>query len=592
MFIAAHILLRRVVVGNDADDGAPPMSSTRPWWHRGVIYQVYPRSFADADGDGIGDLRGITARLSYLAWLGVDALWISPIYPSPMADFGYDITDHKAVDPTFGSLEDFRALIAEARRVGLRVLLDYVPNHTSIDHPWFAESRASRSNPRRDWYLWRDPGAGGAPPNNWRSAFGGSAWTLDPASGQFYYHAYLPEQPDLNWRNPQVREAMLDVLRFWLREGVDGFRIDALRQLLKDPRWRENPPNPAYRPGMPPYEALLPVHSADLDEIHEPIAAMRAVLREYGGPLEERLLIGELYLPIERLVRYYGAGGGGVQLPTNMHLIACPWTPEAIADLIERYETALPANAWPNWVLGNHDRRRVGTRVGRAQARVAAMLLLTLRGTPILYYGDEVGMIDVPIPHDRARDPYEHRVPGEGRDPQRTPMQWSSAPHAGFCPAGAEPWLPVAEDHRLVNVAAQRRDPRSMLALCRRLLALRRDREALTVGNYATVTARDGVLAYTRRHDEEQVLVALNLSDSPRAVALKRDHEVLLSTRLDREGERAQGELQLRAGEGVLLSQSRRRRPDARETGRATAAAIASAVPATISRCRARVAAV
>ena len=322
-----------------------PATDALSWWQRGVVYQIYPRSFADATGDGVGDLCGITERLGYLAWLGVDAVWISPIYPSPMADFGYDITDHTAIDPVFGTLEDFDALIAEAHRVGLRVLLDYVPNHTSIEHPWFAEARASRHSTRRDWYLWRDPAPDGGPPNNWRSVFGGSAWTLDQMSGQCYYHAYLPEQPDLNWRHPPVREAMFDVLRCWLDRGVAGFRVDALRHLVKDPRWRDNPPNPEFRRGEPPYGALLPVHAADRDDVHEPIAAMRAVLREHGDPAEERLLIGELYVPIERLVRYYGRDGAGLQLPSNMHLIATAWEPEAIVALIERYEATLPAGA-------------------------------------------------------------------------------------------------------------------------------------------------------------------------------------------------------------------------------------------------------
>jgi alpha-glucosidase len=529
------------------------------WWQRGVLYQIYPRSFADASGDGVGDLRGITDRLGYLAWLGVDAVWISPIYPSPMADFGYDITDHTGIDPAFGTFEDFDAMIAEAHRVGLRVLLDYVPNHTSIEHRWFAEARGSRESPRRDWYLWRDPAPDGGPPSNWRSVFGGSAWTLDPGSGRFYYHAYLPEQPDLNWRHPPVREAMLDVLRFWLDRGVDGFRVDALRHLLKDPQWRDNPPNPGFRPGLPPYDALLPVHTADRGDVHEPIAAMRSVLREHGDPAEERVLIGELYVPIERLVRYYGRDGAGLQLPSNMHLIATAWEPEAIAALIERYEAALPAGAWPNWVLGNHDRGRIASRVGPAQARVAAMLLLTLRGTPTLYYGDELAMTDLPIEPEQVQDAYERRLPGRGvgRDPERTPMQWTSDAHAGFCPPDAQPWLPVAEDHDRVNVAAEQDNPRSVLALYRRLLMLRRGNHVLTGGAYRTVQAGGGVLVYLREAGGGRVLVALNLTGEPRTGALS--GRVRLSTELDREGELVSSELRLRADEGVVLEPDGRR---------------------------------
>ena len=527
------------------------------WWQRGVIYQIYPRSFADASGDGVGDLRGITGRLAYLAWLGVDAVWISPIYLSPMADFGYDVTDHTAVDPLFGTLADFDALVSEAHRLRLRVLLDYVPNHTSIEHPWFAEARASRDSPRRDWYLWRDPAPDCGPPNNWRSVFGGPAWTVDPSSGQYYYHAYLPVQPDLNWRHPPVREAMLGVLRFWLARGVDGFRVDALRHLLKDPEWRDNPPNPNFRNGMSPYEALLPVYSTDLDDIHEPIAAMRTALREHGDPSDERLLLGELYVPIERLVRYYGRDGRGLQMPANMHLIATDWRPEAIAALVKRYEAALPSGAWPNWVLGNHDRSRIATRVGQAQARVAAMLLLTLRGTPTLYYGDELGMTDVPIPPEQIRDPYARRVPdlGVGRDPQRTPMQWSAEAHAGFCPPDTEPWLPVSAGYKHLNVAGQQNDTDGMLTLYRRLLALRRESVALTAGSYETIRADDGILAYARMSGSQRMLVALNLTGTPRTVALS--GRVRLSTQLDRQSESANGVLRLRSNEGAVLEPER-----------------------------------
>ena len=528
------------------------------WWQRGVVYQVYPRSFADADGDGIGDLAGMTARLGHLAWLGVDAVWVSPIYPSPMRDFGYDITDHTGVDPLFGSLADFDALVAEAHRLGLRVLLDYVPNHTSDQHPWFTQSRADRTNPRRDWYLWRDPAPDGGPPTNWRSLFGGPAWTADPATGQSYYHAYLPEQPDLNWRNHQVRHALLEVLHFWLDRGVDGFRVDALRQLLKDQDWRDNPLNPAYRPGMPPYDAHLPVHSADRDDLHEVIAEIRRLVDEHGRPGEERLLIGEVYAPLDRLMRYYGQDGGGLQMPSNMHLIAVPWRAEAIAALVERYEAALPAGGWPNWVLGNHDRSRIASRVGAAQARVAAMLLLTLRGTPTLYYGDEIGMRHVAIPPDHVRDPYELRLPGigVGRDPERTPLLWDAGPNAGFCPPGTRPWLPIAADAAQVNIAAQRRDPQSPLTLHRRLLALRRGGDALAVGGYQTLTADPPVLAYLREAPGERLLVALNLSGLPQALPLGGlTGRMRLTTHLDgREGEHLTGELRLRPDEGAVIA--------------------------------------
>ncbi|MEW6638295.1 MAG: alpha-amylase family glycosyl hydrolase [Actinomycetota bacterium] len=529
------------------------MTEKHLWWQTGVIYQVYPRSFMDANGDGVGDLPGITERLDYLEWLGVDALWISPFYPSPMADFGYDISDYTDVHPLFGTLEDFDALVEEAHRLGLRVILDYVPNHTSDEHPWFLESRSSRESPRREWYIWADPKPDGSPPNNWLSSFGGPAWTFDEATGQYYYHAYLPGQPDLNWRNPEVRAAMLDVLRFWLKRGVDGFRVDALRQLLKDARFRDNPPNPDWRPGQNPYEALVPLYSADRPEVHAAVREMRGVLEEYGG---DRLLIGELYLPIERLVAYYGEDLSGVHLPFNFHLISTPWRAREIDALIQTYEAAIPPGGWPTWVLGNHDRHRVASRVGAAQARVAAMLLLTLRGTPTVYYGDEIGMHDVPIPPERVRDPFEKNVPGigVGRDPERTPMQWDASPNAGFCPPDAEPWLPVADDYPGVNVEAQRKDPRSMLALHRRLLGIRREEPALSVGSYAPVEAAGDLLAYLRETAGSRFLVALNLGPEPQRLCFEGAGRIALNTHLDREGEKAAGAIELRGDEGAVVT--------------------------------------
>jgi alpha-glucosidase len=506
------------------------MPADHAWWQRGVIYQVYPRSFQDSNGDGVGDLPGILARLDHLVALGVDAVWISPIYPSPMADFGYDVAGYCDVDPVFGTLDDFDRLVAAAHARGLRVILDYVPNHSSDRHPWFIESRASRASPKRDWYVWRDPAPDGGPPNNWLGEFGGPAWTLDAATGQYWYHAYLPQQPDLNWRNPAVREAMLDVLRFWFDRGVDGFRVDAIHHLVEDAGFRDNPPNPDWRPGMSPARRVLRVRTMDQPEVHDAIAAMRRVADAYPG---DRVLIGEAYLPIDRLMAYYGRDLSGFHLPFNFHLLSTPWEAGAIADLIRRYEAALPPGGWPNWVLGNHDRSRLASRVGPAQARVAAMLLLTLRGTPTIYQGEELGMEDVPIPPDRVQDPWERRVPGLGlgRDPVRTPMQWDSGPVAGFTTA-AEPWLPLAADHRAVNVAAQVADPGSTLALYRALLALRRAEPALSVGALDAVAGEGDVLTYGRRHAPtgRRLRVALNLGAETRPLAGGDGRTLLLST--------------------------------------------------------------
>ena len=397
------------------------------WWKHGVIYQVYLRSFQDSNGDGVGDLAGLIARLDYLTGLGVDAIWLSPIFSSPMAVFGYYVSDHIAVDPLFGDLAVFRELVSQVHSRGLKIILDYIPNHTSEQHAWFLESRASRTAAKRDWYVWRDPGPGGGPPNNWRGEFGGSAWSWDEPTGQYYYHAFLPSQPDLNWRNPATARAMLNVLRFWLDEGVDGFRVDAIHHLLEDESLADNPPNPQWREAMGPAEQFLKVHTVDQPEVHTFIAAMRRLVEGYGA---DRVLIGEAYLPIPRLMAYYGGALDGFHLPFNFHLMTTPWTPLALASLIGAYEAALPAGGWPNWVLSNHDRSRLASRLGEDQARVAAMLLLTLRGTPTLYQGDELGLTDVSIPPDRVRDPWELNVPGLGlgRDPARTPMLWSGAP--------------------------------------------------------------------------------------------------------------------------------------------------------------------
>jgi alpha-glucosidase len=510
------------------------------WWQRGIVYQVYPRSFMDSNGDGIGDLPGILARLDYLRSLGVDALWLSPIYPSPMKDFGYDVSDYTAVDPVFGTLEDFDRLVEAAHARELKLILDFVPNHTSDQHAWFRESRASRHNPKRDWYIWRDR------PNNWVSCFGGSAWQLDPATGQYYYHAFLPEQPDLNWRNPEVVDAMLGVLRFWLERGVDGFRVDVLWHLVKDEHFGDNPPNADWREGMDPYNALHPVHTSDRPEVHGIVRRMRRLLDAYP----ERVLIGEIYLPLERLMQYYGANLEGAHLPFNFQLLSAPWDAAHLAGLIAEYERLLPEGAWPNWVLGNHDRPRIASRVGPAQARVAAMLLLTLRGTPTLYNGDELGMQNLPIPPDQVQDPFERRVPGLGlgRDPMRTPMQWSAAPHAGFT-RGA-PWLPVSSDHETVNVAAQRADPQSMLALYTQLITLRRAEPALQVGGLQIFQSTKDVLAYLRG---DSFLVALNLGAQPQHLPLARRGAIVLSTHLDRSEERVTNTLELRPNEGLIV---------------------------------------
>ena len=522
----------------------PDPSRSVPWWERGVIYQIYPRSFQDSDGDGIGDLRGIEQRLDYLASLGVDAIWLSPIFPSPMADFGYDVADYCGVDPLFGTIADFDNLLAAAHDLGLKLLLDFVPNHSSDRHPWFQQSRSSRDNPKRDWYIWRDPAHDGGPPNNWISDFGGSAWEWDEATGQYYYHAFLKEQPDLNWRNPEVVEAMLDVMRFWFDRGVDGFRIDVLWHMVKHADLPDNPPNPAWTPAMGEMHRVLQLHSTDQPEVHGIARQMRCVADRYP----QRVLIGEIYLPVDRLMAYYGRGEPEMHLPFNFQLIGAPWDSRLLATLIMDYEAALPPGSWPNWVLGNHDRPRATTRFGPEQARVAAMLLLTLRGTPTIYYGDEIGLGHVTIPPHLVQDPRELNEPGLGfgRDPVRTPMAWDGSPNAGF--STVEPWLPLHDDWPTRNVATQGDDPASMLSLYRDLLRLRRAEPALSVGSFQLVEADDHTLTYERHHGASRLLIALNLSNEQCSLPLPRHGDLLLSTIDDT----FSGSL-LRPNEGLIL---------------------------------------
>lgn len=522
------------------------------WWQRGIVYQIYPRSFQDSNGDGIGDLAGITQRLDYLQWLGVDAIWISPIYPSPMADFGYDVADYCDIDPIFGSLADFDAMVAKAHARKLRVILDFVPNHTSDQHPWFLESRSSRRNAKRDWYIWRDAATDGGPPNNWLSNFGGSAWEWDEETGQYYYHAFLKEQPDLNWRNPEVRHAMYDVLRFWLDRGVDGFRVDVIWHLIKDDQFRDNPANPGYVPHDPSIRQFLQVYSADRPEVHAIIAEMRAVIDEY----EQRVLIGEIYLPLERLVAYYGEDLRGAHLPFNFQLIESPWNAQGIHRLICEYEDALPSGGWPNWVLSNHDQKRIADRIGVEEARVAAMLLLTLRGTPTLYYGDEIGLEGVPIPPERIQDPWAINEPGlgVGRDPSRTPMQWNPSRNAGF--SAGEPWLPLSEDYEMRNVERMTRDQKSILTLYRRLIEIRSRRPCLETGAYRTLDAHDDTLVFERYDGEDELIIALNLGHKEHALDLAGENRRLvpvLSTYLDRSPTTDPGTILLRPCEGLIM---------------------------------------
>lgn len=528
-----------------ATEDATPLE----WWKTAVFYQVYPLSFQDSDGDGMGDLRGIERRLDHMAWLGADAVWLSPIQPSPMADWTYDISDFTDVEPTFGTLHDFDRLLAALHARDIRLILDFVPNHTSDQHRWFQQSRSSRDNPKRDWFVWRDPGPDGGPPNSWLSRFGGSAWAWDERTGQYYYHAFLDEQPDLNWRNCEVREAMADVLRFWMRRGVDGFRFDASAVLAEDALLRDEPLDPDFNDETPPPEKYLRVFTDDRPETLGYLTDLRRVVDEFP----DRVILGEIQGATDRVPRFFGEPESPrLHLPLNFALLDTPWNARALDAAIDRYLNVVPPGAWPDWVLGGHDKRRIASKIGPAQARIAAMLLFTLPGTPIFFAGDEIGMPDVPVPSSQAKDPFERLVPGYGlnRDPERAPMRWEAEAKAGF--TTGEPWLPIGDGVADCNVGSQRNDPRSVLSLYQQLIRLRAREPALNRGCFRPMRGRGDVLLFSRGIEDEEIAVALNFGGTP-AQADTGDGKVVLSTRLDRDGERVEGYVDLRPDEGVVV---------------------------------------
>jgi alpha-glucosidase len=539
-------------------------SDATAWWRTAVFYEIYVRSFQDSNGDGVGDLPGIIERLDYLndgtpRSLGVDALWLTPINPSPMFDFGYDVSDYRDVDPLFGSLQDFDRLINEAHRRGIRIILDLVPNHTSHQHPWFKASRRARTDAQRDWYIWRDPGPDGTYPNNWVSSFGGPAWTLDPATGQYYLHSFLAEQPDLNYRNPAVVRAMEEVIRYWLDRGVDGFRVDVIHKMIKDAALRDNPrPAPDEEHPVRHYGSQKHVHDEDQPEVHDIIRSWRRILDTYG----ERTMVGEVYLfDPARVAAFYGSGHDELPLAFNFSFMWSPWDASAFRAQVDTIESVLPDGAQPTYVLSSHDAPRYRTRYddpqwGEAHARVAAMMLLTLRGTPFLYYGEEIGMRDVVIPAERVRDPVGKRFPAVGRDPERTPMQWSGAPGGGFTTA-ADSWLPLGPDYHIVNVARQLDDERSHLSLYRRLLWYRKRSPALTHGTYRPLDSAPDTFVYRREHAGQRLVIALNFADEPRRVRLPLPSvgHIEISTDCDRTLPRVpSNDFELHPSEGMIVA--------------------------------------
>lgn len=508
------------------------------WWRRAVFYQLYPRSFQDSNADGIGDLQGIIDRLDHLRGrddsLGVDAVWLSPTFPSPMKDFGYDVSDYLGVHPDFGDMATMDRLIAECHRRGIRILLDWVPNHTSDQHPWFLDSRSSRSNPHRDWYIWRDARPDGSLPNNWRAVFGGPAWTRDEATGQYYLHSFLEEQPDLNWRNPAVVDAMHDTLRFWLRRGIDGFRIDVMGMIVKHPDLADNPLNPHWSPGSAEPKFLWS-SNRNYPDVYEAVRGIRAVLDEFPGSMA----VGEVFGTPDEIARYYGSRSGldGLHLAFNFQFIHehghvfTAWDAESMRRIVQNAEAAVPPGALPCWAFGNHDRSRFISRHdhdgrGHERARAAAVLLLMLRGVPFIYYGEEIGMADVGIPDSRLQDPARFHTPG--RDPERTPMQWDGSPSRGF--SAVEPWLPYGPAD--VNVAARQADPASILALYRRAIRLRREFRSLEQGSLRVLPSHPDVFAFERSlAGEPSATVLINTATGVRRASLHSPGRVLLTSR-------------------------------------------------------------
>ncbi len=494
------------------------MGEKRLWWRDGVIYQIYPRSFADSNEDGIGDLTGVLDHLDYLEDLGVDAIWLSPIYPSPDVDFGYDVANYTAIDPKFGTMEDFDRLLGKAHQHGIRIVLDLVLNHTSNQHPWFKESASSQANPRRNWYIWHDPNPKGGPPNNWQSVFGGPAWEFDPATGQYYYHMFYKEQPDLNWRNPEVRKEMLDVFRFWLERGVDGFRLDVFNLYFKHPEMPDNPP----KLGLRGFDRQRHVYDQDQPEMMPLLAEIRALLDSYP----ERYAIGETFEGFDnpqRAAQY--CGGGKLHAAFSFEFTRSRWRAANFLGAIQRWENVLPEDAWPNYVLNNHDVVRSATRFGKGESddrlKVAAALLLTQRGTPYLYYGEEIGMRDIQVRHSEIQDPVGKRFWPfyKGRDGCRSPMQWDGSRNAGF--SLTAPWLPVHPDYPSRNVAAQRSDPDSLFHFYRQLIRLREEVPVLRQGMTVPLTSDPrAVLAYLKQAGDQTALVALNFSGRALAVHL------------------------------------------------------------------------
>ncbi|MES2436740.1 MAG: alpha-amylase family glycosyl hydrolase [Patescibacteria group bacterium] len=535
------------------------MEKKVPWYKNSVVYQIYPWSFKDSNGDGIGDIQGIIEKLDYLndgteKSLGVGAIWLSPIYKSPMKDYGYDISDFYAIDSRFGTMEDFYDMTVEAHRRGIRVIMDFVTSHTSSEHPWFTESRSSKNNPKRDWYVWRNPKPDGSPPNNWISVFGGPAWTYDEFTGQYYLHHFLKDQPDLNWRNPEVREEMKRILDFWMHRGVDGFRVDAISHFIEDAEFRDNPLNESYREGKDhPYSKYLHKYSKDQPELKEVVELLCDTLDNH----EEKFVVSEAHLGVKDLVNVYKYSQKKIHAPFNFNLINMRWSAHAYKKFIDSFDALLGEDEIPTYVLGNHDQPRLASRVDSKRARTLAMLLLTVKGMPFIYYGEELGLKSVKIPQHKLKDAFSIQTSKKhsSRDPERTPMQWNEEKYAGF--SYAEPWLPLSRTYKENNVEKQQKDSTSMFSLYSKLIHFRNNSQALIEGSYKSLsTVSKKVYAYIREYKDEKILTILNFSkDSVTESFDFSKAEIICSTYMDtKKKQKLDGEgLTLRPYEGYII---------------------------------------
>lgn len=540
---------------------------SKHWSRDAVVYQIYPLSFKDSNGDGKGDLSGIIEKLDYLNGqpdsLGVNAIWISPFYPSPMADFGYDISNFTDIDPVFGDMTEFERLVSELHKRNIKLIIDFVGNHTSCEHPWFLESKSSAdtaSNPKRDWYVWKDGLPGGAPPNNWLSVFGGSAWELDKKTNQYYLHSFFKEQPDLNWRNPEVRAAMMKVIDFWVEKGVDGFRMDAVEHFVEDQNLKNDSKNPEYKVGVDdPYKTLVHDHSlGDISKMNILGDFINEALKKYP----EIFIVGEAYVGTSDLKKFYELCPGGRFAPFNFNLIGLAWEAAEFKKFIDGYqamisEKGISGNYLPNYVLGNHDISRLVTRIGEAKARIKTLIQLTLPGVPFIYYGEELGMTNGVIPHEAIKDFLGKIFKGfhPGRDLERTPMQWDNSPHAGF--SAGKPWLPIGDNFKTVNVHHEKADPGSMFSLYKSLLNLRKNSSTLRRGAYVPLQAKSpDVFSFERTLGDDRIVVYINFGENvfrEDLPAHSGEASMIFSTSAENGSQDLSGNLELLPLEGYVI---------------------------------------